>query len=173
MTAANASAGKAPGLIALLWVMMKRMAVLMVTPGSNKSIKGLWAEIEHALTDMLFEQLKHIDASFLGLDPADFDIALIWTKSGHLDFDIQPKPHAIAKLRANARASWLTFIAQRRRARQLHRARTLIGAGFPRHGAVRSRMRFERRNAARRRLSTSIIAAAAPQIAPTPVCAPP
>jgi hypothetical protein len=84
----------APGALALCWAMLRRLLALLATPGADKSIPNLIAELERAVCLHIFREALALDPSLASIDPSG--LRLFW-RNGRLDVDYADPAPALSR----------------------------------------------------------------------------
>jgi hypothetical protein len=144
----------APSALALCWAMLRLLIVLLATPGADKSIPGLIAELERAVCRAIFREALALDPGLGGVDPSC--LRLVW-RNGHLDVDYDDHASRTDTFRSPA------FRAELREAMRRLSALRRIPVLHALQGARRFNRRAQiviscerRRHTRRRRTSTHI-----------------
>jgi hypothetical protein len=142
----------APSALALGWAMLRRLLVLLVTPGADKSIRSLIAELEREVCRAIFREALAIDPALSRFN-AD-QLKLVW-RDGRLDIDFAEAARPAPRFnRAAALAHIRPILAQLCALRRIPIIHALRGANrFNRRGQIV--ISCERRRHARRRRSST------------------
>jgi hypothetical protein len=146
--------------LALCWAMLRRLMTLLVTPGADKSVAGLMAELERAVCLHIFREALALNPSLAAFDPNH--LKLIW-RNGRLDIDfddaLETRTHSFN--RAAALAHIQPILAQLRALRRIPVLHAFRGSTrFNRRAQIV--IACERRRNTRRRRSSTYTRSRAP-----------
>jgi hypothetical protein len=142
----------APSALALCWAMLRRLLAFLVTPGADKSIAGLMAELEREICRAIFNEALAIDPNLSRFNAAQ--LTLVW-RNGRLDIDYTDDAQLTRSFdRAAALAHINPILAQLRTLRRIPVLHALRGARRFNRRAQIVIFRERRRHARRRRSST-------------------